>query len=174
MDKGKDFVASFKKREDSAFEKFVALEKCKVRGMRDGTREEWSRTNGISTGAENKSTAAGVLRSLPHVVSLNDPIRSVFFSPCSEGHRRVGPVSVFTTLPKDFLSWPWLRLTVRACTHHPPTRPPPHWNRSHGHANEQDLREQMKECYRVEGVNHLENCKHIVSAYLESLQVRAW
>ena len=31
----------------------------------------------------------------------------------------------------------------------------------------------MKECYRVEGVNHLENCKHIVSAYLESLQVRA-
>ena len=150
-----------------------------ARKMQGAGYERWDAggmepDNGISSSAEKKSTAAGVLRSLPHVVSANDPIRSVFLSPCSKGHRRVGPVSVFTTLPKDFLSWPWLRLSVRACTHHPPTRPPPHWNRSHGHANEQDLREQMKECYRVEGVNHLENCKHIVSAYLESLQVRAW
>ena len=172
MDKGKDFVASFKKREDSAFEKFVALEKCKVRDMGDGMREEWSRTPAVTPAPRNKH-GAGVLRSPPHVVSARDPIRSVFFS-CSEAHRRVGPLPVSTTLPKDFLSWPWLRLTVRARTYHPPTRPPPHWNRSHGHANEQDLREQMKECYRVEGVNHLENCKHIVSAYLESLQVRAW
>ena len=34
MDKGKDFVESFKRREDAAFEKFVALEKCKVRRRR--------------------------------------------------------------------------------------------------------------------------------------------
>ena len=35
----------------------------------------------------------------------------------------------------------------------------------------QDLREQMKECYRVHGVNHLEECKGVVKDYLEALKV---
>lgn len=32
------------------------------------------------------------------------------------------------------------------------------------------LREQLKQCYYREGVNHLQNCKEIAKAYMESIK----
>ncbi|KAF9592597.1 hypothetical protein IFM89_016207 [Coptis chinensis] len=36
------------------------------------------------------------------------------------------------------------------------------------------LGEKVKWCYRVEGVNHLQKCKHLVSQYLESTRGVGW
>ena len=37
-------------------------------------------------------------------------------------------------------------------------------------AHTQILRDRVIECYRIEGVNHLENCKATVGKYLESIK----
>ncbi|CAI9113580.1 OLC1v1014208C1 [Oldenlandia corymbosa var. corymbosa] len=36
------------------------------------------------------------------------------------------------------------------------------------------LRERVKWCYRVEGVNHLQKCRHLVHQYLESTRGVGW
>ncbi|MCL7039486.1 hypothetical protein MKW94_005441 [Papaver nudicaule] len=36
------------------------------------------------------------------------------------------------------------------------------------------LREKLKWCYRVEGINHLQKCKHLVNQYLESTRGIGW
>eukprot|EP00475_Leptophrys_vorax_P023604 TRINITY_DN3230_c0_g1_i1.p1 TRINITY_DN3230_c0_g1~~TRINITY_DN3230_c0_g1_i1.p1 ORF type:complete len:100 (+),score=2.70 TRINITY_DN3230_c0_g1_i1:76-375(+) len=35
-------------------------------------------------------------------------------------------------------------------------------------------REQLKQCYRNEGVNHIKNCKAIVDKYLDSIRNVGW
>lgn len=32
------------------------------------------------------------------------------------------------------------------------------------------VRENLEKCYRVEGVNHLENCRHLADRYVEMLK----
>mmetsp|Transcript_8566 Transcript_8566/g.21293 ORF Transcript_8566/g.21293 Transcript_8566/m.21293 type:complete len:103 (+) Transcript_8566:78-386(+) len=34
-----------------------------------------------------------------------------------------------------------------------------------------DAREEVRQCYRREGVNHLDNCKEFVQAYLAAIEV---
>lgn len=39
------------------------------------------------------------------------------------------------------------------------------------------VQEELKKCYRSEGVNHYENCKHLVELYMTSLRekrVEGW
>ncbi|OVA09410.1 NADH-ubiquinone oxidoreductase [Macleaya cordata] len=36
------------------------------------------------------------------------------------------------------------------------------------------LREKLKWCYRIEGINHLQKCKHLVQQYLESTRGIGW
>lgn len=36
------------------------------------------------------------------------------------------------------------------------------------------LREKVKWCYRVEGINHLQKCRHLVHQYLESTRGIGW
>ncbi|KAJ4825676.1 hypothetical protein Tsubulata_039109 [Turnera subulata] len=36
------------------------------------------------------------------------------------------------------------------------------------------LRERLKWCYRVEGVNHLQKCRHLVQQYLDSTRGIGW
>ncbi|KAH9603777.1 hypothetical protein KSS87_018803 [Heliosperma pusillum] len=36
------------------------------------------------------------------------------------------------------------------------------------------LRERVKWCYRVEGINHLQKCRHLVNQYLESTRGVGW
>lgn len=36
------------------------------------------------------------------------------------------------------------------------------------------LREKVKWCYRVEGINHLQKCRHLVHQYLESTRGVGW
>lgn len=36
------------------------------------------------------------------------------------------------------------------------------------------LRERVKWCYRVEGVNHLQKCRHLVQQYLEATRGVGW
>ncbi|OWM89971.1 hypothetical protein CDL15_Pgr012608 [Punica granatum] len=36
------------------------------------------------------------------------------------------------------------------------------------------LREKLKWCYRIEGVNHLQKCRHLVRQYLDSTRGIGW
>ncbi|XP_058104000.1 NADH dehydrogenase [ubiquinone] 1 beta subcomplex subunit 10-B-like [Magnolia sinica] len=36
------------------------------------------------------------------------------------------------------------------------------------------LREKVKWCYRIEGVNHLQKCKHLVQQYLDATRGIGW
>ncbi|KAJ8763315.1 hypothetical protein K2173_006447 [Erythroxylum novogranatense] len=36
------------------------------------------------------------------------------------------------------------------------------------------LRERLRWCYRIEGVNHLQKCRHLVHQYLESTRGIGW
>ncbi|PON43363.1 NADH dehydrogenase [ubiquinone] 1 beta subcomplex subunit 10-A [Parasponia andersonii] len=36
------------------------------------------------------------------------------------------------------------------------------------------LREKLKWCYRIEGVNHLQKCRHLVQQYLDSTRGIGW
>ncbi|KAF4373495.1 hypothetical protein CsatB_016019 [Cannabis sativa] len=36
------------------------------------------------------------------------------------------------------------------------------------------LRERLKWCYRVEGINHLQKCRHLVQQYLDSTRGIGW
>ncbi|KAM7267125.1 hypothetical protein ACFE04_009291 [Oxalis oulophora] len=36
------------------------------------------------------------------------------------------------------------------------------------------LREKLRWCYRIEGVNHLQKCKHLVNQYLEATRGIGW
>ncbi|KAE9586047.1 putative complex I subunit NDUFS6 protein [Lupinus albus] len=36
------------------------------------------------------------------------------------------------------------------------------------------IREQLRWCYRIEGVNHLQKCRHLVTQYLESTRGIGW
>ncbi|GJP54296.1 hypothetical protein CLOM_g15745 [Closterium sp. NIES-68] len=36
------------------------------------------------------------------------------------------------------------------------------------------LREQLKQCYRTEGVNHIKNCSGLVEKYLSSIKNVGW
>ncbi|CAN1189843.1 NADH dehydrogenase [ubiquinone] 1 beta subcomplex subunit 10-B, partial [Linum perenne] len=36
------------------------------------------------------------------------------------------------------------------------------------------LRERLRWCYRVEGVNHLQKCRHLVQQYLDSTRGIGW
>ncbi|KAK3252298.1 hypothetical protein CYMTET_38400 [Cymbomonas tetramitiformis] len=37
-------------------------------------------------------------------------------------------------------------------------------------AQAQKLREQVSDCYRKEGVNHLQNCRELVAKYMDSIK----
>ncbi|CAA6657233.1 unnamed protein product [Spirodela intermedia] len=36
------------------------------------------------------------------------------------------------------------------------------------------IREKLKWCYRVEGINHLQKCRHLVQQYLEATRGVGW
>lgn len=36
------------------------------------------------------------------------------------------------------------------------------------------IREKLKWCYRIEGVNHMQKCRHLVNQYLESTRGIGW
>ncbi|OIW16010.1 hypothetical protein TanjilG_04545 [Lupinus angustifolius] len=36
------------------------------------------------------------------------------------------------------------------------------------------IREKLRWCYRIEGVNHLQKCRHLVNQYLESTRGIGW